>query len=250
MNEAHAIQETPSSERPGDPVKPVKPSWGQVIATLALLLAIVGAISYGAFLVAYPLGWLARPESRLATFLVGAILGELAALAALVGLLRRRGWRLLALGLGKATNWRGLALGLAVAVVYAGMTATLNPAVGPNLLRFTLVKGLAIIAAIVAGLVEETIFRGYLMTSLDQLGRGRVTQVLVSGVAFAVAHFYGFVSPAAILATFGFTFILGAALALTYLVGNRSLTPVILSHAIIDLIIEPWLLLGFFTGAA
>jgi membrane protease YdiL (CAAX protease family) len=228
----------------------LKTSWGRMIGTLFLLLAIIGMASYGAFLVAVPFGWLARPETRLAAFLIGAIVGELAALGALAYLLRRRGARLGALGLGKATNWRGIALGLVVAVAYSGLTAVFNPAVGRNLLMFTQLKALAIVAALVAGLVEETIFRGYLMTSLDAMGRGRLTQLLVSGGAFAIAHFYGFVSPAALLATIGTTFVLGMALAITYLVGQRSLTPVILSHTVIDLVIEPWLLLGFFTGAA
>lgn len=234
---------------PAQPSTTIKPSWGQVIGTLLILLAIIGGVSYGAFAVAYPFGWLARPETRLAAFLVGASVGELAALGVLAWWLRRRGTSLRALGLGKATNWRGMALGLVVAIVYSGLTAAFNPAVGPNLLRLTLLKGLAVVAALVAGLVEETIFRGYLMTSLDRMGRGHVTQVVVSGAAFAIAHFYGFVSPAALLATFGATFVLGAALAVTYLVGNRSLTPVITSHALVDLVIEPWLLLGFFTGA-
>ncbi|HEU0028289.1 MAG TPA: CPBP family intramembrane glutamic endopeptidase [Ktedonobacterales bacterium] len=242
------IGDTPAVAQAG--ATPARPSWGRLIATLALLLAIIGAISYGAFAVAYPFGWLARPETRLATFLIGAIVGELAALGALIGLLRRRGTGLRALGLGKPATWRGLALGLAVAIVYAGLTAALNPTVGPNLLKLTFLKGLAIVAALVAGLVEETIFRGYVMTSLQQMGRGRVAQVLVSGAAFAIAHFYGFVSPTAILTTFGFTFLLGAALAITYLVSRRSLTPVIVSHTLIDIVIEPWLLLGFFTGAA
>lgn len=227
----------------------VTTSWGQVIGTVLLLLAIIGVISFGAFAVAYPFGWLARPETRLATFLIGATVGELAALCALTWWLRRRGTTLRTLGVGKPTNWGGMVLGLVVAIVYCGLTAALNPAVGPNLLRFTLLKGLAIVAALVAGLVEETIFRGYLMTSLDAIGRGRVTQIFVSGIAFAVAHFYGFANPAALLIIFGFTFALGAALAVTYLVGNRSLTPAIMSHALIDLVIEPWLLLGFFTGA-
>jgi hypothetical protein len=62
-------------------------------------------------------------------------------------------------------------------------------------------------------------------------------------------NFYGFVSRAALLATFGATFVLGTALAITYLVGKRSLTPVIVSHVLVDLVIEPWLLLGFFTDA-
>jgi membrane protease YdiL (CAAX protease family) len=226
-----------------------KTSWGQVIGTLLLLLAIIGAISYGAFVVAAPFGWLVHPETRLVTFLLGAIVGELAALSALAWFLRRRGASLRALGLGKATTWRGMLLGLVVASVYSGLTAVFNPAVGRNLLQFTELKGLAVIAALVAGLVEETIFRGYLMTSLEQMGRGRVAQVLVSAVAFAAAHFYGFVSPGPLLATFGATFILGAALAVTYLIGKRSLTPVITSHTLIDMVIEPWLLLGFFTGA-
>ena len=44
----------------------------------------------------------------------------------------------------------------------------------------------------------------------------------------------------------GLTFLLGIALAMTYVIGKRSLTPVIISHALIDVIIEPWLLLSFF----
>jgi len=227
----------------------VKPSWRQVIGTLFVLLAIIGGGAYGTFAVAQPLGWLARPETRLAAFLIGVIVGELAAFGVLAWWLRRRGTSLRALGLGRRTNWRGVALGLVVAAAYCGVTA-LNPTVGHNLLRFTLLKGLAVVAALVAGLVEETIFRGYLVTSLDGMGRGRVTQVIVSGAAFALAHIYGFVSPVALLASVGFTFALGAALAVTYLVGNRSLTPAIVGHALVDLVIEPWLLLGFFTGGA
>lgn len=225
-----------------------KASWKQLVGTLLLLLAVIGVVSYGAFVVAYPFGWLAHPETRVATFLVGAILGELAALAVLIRLLHHRSVNMRTLGLGKSTNWRGITVGLVVAFIYIGFTA-LNPSVGSHLLQLTLLKGLAMVAALVAGLVEETIFRGYLMTSLNAMGRGRVTQVLVSGVVFAAAHFYGFVSPVALLVTFGATFALGVGLAVTYIVGNRSLTPVIVSHALVDLVIEPWLLLGFFMGA-
>lgn len=245
-----------NAERAAEPVptltpagKPARPSWRRLVATLLALLAIIGGVSYGAFVVALPFGWLAHPETRLATFLIGAIVGELAALLVLRALLRKRGLSLRALGLGKATNWRGLALGVAVALAYAGVTAALNPAVGSNLLRFGALKVLAVVAALVAGLVEETIFRGYIMATLGQMGSGHVTQVVVSAAVFALAHFYGFVSPVALLTTFAFTLILGAALAVTYLVGKRSLTPVIIGHTLVDLIIEPWLLLSFFTGA-
>ena len=227
-----------------------KTSWGQLMGLLVLLLAIIGGVSYGAFVVAAPFGWLAHPETRLAAFLLGASVGELAALGVLTWWIHRRGTSLRALGLGRATNWRGMVLGLVVALMYSGLTAAFNPTVGPNLLRLIPLKGLAVVAALVAGLVEETIFRGYVMTSLHALGRGRATQVLASGAVFAAAHFYVFGSPASMLATFGATLVLGTALAVVYLVGKRSLTPVIVSHALVDMIIEPWLLLGFFTGTA
>ena len=112
-----------------------KTSWGQVIGVLVLLFAIIGGVSYGAFVVAAPFGWLAHPETRLAAFLVGASVGELAALGVLTWCLHRRGTSLRALGLGQATNRRGMALGLVVALVYSGLTAAFNPTVGPNLLR-------------------------------------------------------------------------------------------------------------------
>ena len=43
----------------------------------------------------------------------------------------------------------------------------------------------------------------------------------------------------------GLTFLLGVALAITYIVGKRSLTLVIISHALIDMVIEPWLFISF-----
>lgn len=225
----------------------VATSWKSILGTILLMLMIIGAISYGAFFVAAPFGWLSSPERRLAVFLSGAIVGELVALGVLTWLLHRHDVTLRQLGLGRATNWRGIALGLLVALAISGLTL-LNPAVGPNVLRFSLLKVLALVAALVAGLVEEVIFRGYLMTALAWKGRGRVTQVMLSGLLFALAHLYGIGSPLVLLTTWGSTFILGVGLALTYLVGKRSLTPVIIGHALVDAIIEPWLLLGFFQG--
>ena len=105
---------------------------------------------------------------------------------------------------------------------------------------------LAIGAAVVAGLVEETIFRGYVMTTLGRMGYGLMVQVLLSGLFFALVHFYAFAAPLSVLLVQGLTFVLGVALAITYAIGKRSLTPVNISHALIDVIIEPWLLLSFF----
>jgi len=225
-----------------------KESWGLLIRNVFILLAIIGGLSYGAFLVALPFGWLARPESRLAVFLVGASCGELAALGALMRLLkghldlRDRGW-------GKPTTWQAMLLGLLVAAAYAAVTA-LNPAVGSNLLRVSGLKALALGAAVVAGVVEEVIFRGYVMTALARMGQSAFVQVVFSAALFAAAHIYGFTTPAAWLASEGFTFVLGLALGVVYLVGRRSLTPVIVGHVMIDALIEPWLLLGLFKGGS
>lgn len=227
---------------------PTRVSVGQMIGTLVLLLAIVGTFSYGAFVVAAPFGWLHSPEGRVAAFLSGATIGELVALTTLALMLRGRGMSLRTLGLGTSTNWRGLALGLVVAGAYCVLTA-LNPAVGPHLLDLIPLKLLAIVAALVTGLVEETIFRGYVMTSLETMRRGPLSQALVSGLIFGIAHFYAFANPLSLLITFGLTFLLGVGLAAAYLAGNRSLTPAIIGHTLVDLVSEPWLLLGFFSGA-
>lgn len=215
--------------------------------TLLLVLAIIGLVTYSTFIIAIPFGLLHAPQNRLAVFLTGAIAGELAAFGLLTLRLRQKQISLKALGLGKTTNWKGITLAFIAASIYIACSS-LNPSISKHLLQFSTLKLLAIVAALVAGLVEETIFRGYVMTTLDKMHKGKFTQVIVSGIIFGLAHAYGFVGLPALLITFGTTFILGSALAVVYLVGNRSLTPTIIGHTLIDLIIEPWLLLSFFTG--
>lgn len=118
-----------------------------------------------------------------------------------------------------------------------------------NLFLSSYIKGLAIVAALVASMVEEIIFHGFVMTTLKQMNPGNLVQVLLSGLFFALAHVYGiFTSPLTLLTTQGFTFLLGVALATVYLIGKRSPTPTIMGHALTDLIIEPALLLFFFTA--
>lgn len=229
---------TPSSNLPRE-------SWGRLISTLLLLLAVIGAIVYGGFALGIALGWMRQPTNRVAIFLLGSALGELVAFGLLAWLLRRRGSRLRDLGWGQPTRWGAIALGVGIAIVYSGYTA-LNPRISPHLLEFSWLKLLALVAAVVAGVVEETIFRGYVMTTLGRMRYGLAVQVLLSGLFFALAHVYAFAAPLSLLAVQGVTFLLGVALAMTYVIGKRSLTPVIISHALIDITIEPWLLLSFF----
>jgi CAAX protease family protein len=231
------ISKTHSTNRPRE-------SWGRLISTLLLVLAVLAIVLYGAIFFGIAFGWMRQPVTSVATLFIGTILGELAALGVLTWLLHRRGSRLGDLGWGQPTRWRALVLGVGIALIYSAVTA-LNPRIGPHLLEFSWLKLLAIVAAVVAGLVEETIFRGYVMTTLGRMGYGLVVQILLSGLFFALIHFYAFAAPLSVLVVEGFTFLLGVALAITYVIGKRSLTPVIISHALIDLIIEPWLLLSF-----
>jgi len=224
---------------------PPRESWGRLISTLLLVLAVLGVVLYGSFALSIALGGMRQPTSRVATFLIGTTAGELAAFGVLIWLLHRRGNRLRDLGWGKPTRWGAIALGIGIAIVYSAYTA-FNPHVGSHLLEFSWLKLLAIGAAVVAGLVEETIFRGYVMTTLGRMGYGLVVQVMLSALFFALAHFYAFSTPFTVLVVQGLTFVLGVALAITYVIGKRSLTPVITGHALIDVIIEPWLLLSFF----
>jgi membrane protease YdiL (CAAX protease family) len=100
---------------------------------------------------------------------------------------------------------------------------------------------------IVGGILEEVVFRRWLMDLLMKLGYGAIIQIIVSGLVFGLIHIsWGlfskekqFLKGAFIATTF-----LGFGLAIVYLVGNRNIGPCIISHSIINIIIEPWLMLA------
>jgi len=83
-------------------------------------------------------------------------------------------------------------------------------------------------------------------------GFASVTQVIISGIAFGLAHAgwtllakrdLKFSLPAIIS-----TSILGVFLAIIYLAGGRNLAPCIFAHVMINVVIEPWLMLSAFSG--
>ena len=100
---------------------------------------------------------------------------------------------------------------------------------------------------IAGGILEEVVFRRWLMDLLMKLGYGDIIQIIVSGLAFGLIHItwglFGkekqFLKGAFIATTF-----LGFGLAIVYLIGNRNVGPCIISHSIINMIIEPWLVLA------
>jgi membrane protease YdiL (CAAX protease family) len=100
---------------------------------------------------------------------------------------------------------------------------------------------------IVGGVLEEVVFRRWLMDLLMGFGYGFVLQILISGILFGLAHIiWGFFGRDRqfLIGSFLSTTFLGFALAIVYLIGDRNIGPCIISHSLINIIIEPWLLLS------
>ncbi|MCU1220090.1 MAG: protease self-immunity protein family [Candidatus Angelobacter sp.] len=125
------------------------------------------------------------------------------------------------------------------------------PSVRANLFRPSWLKLLALLVAVASGFCEETIFRKWLMDLLLHRGYGPVLQLAGSALAFGFAHaVWGLMRGSlraalgAMVATGG----LGLALALVYLASHRVVLPCIVAHFLINLFIEPGLVLAAVRG--
>jgi len=138
-----------------------------------------------------------------------------------------------------------------LAVVYVFYTMKAIPLVREKQSEISRLKLLGILSAVVGGIVEEVFFRRWIMDRLMAGGTALALQVIISGMAFGLAHAswlvakrdLRFAAPAILS-----TSVLGVLLAFIYLVGGRNLGPCILAHVGINLIIEPWLMLSAVSG--
>jgi membrane protease YdiL (CAAX protease family) len=80
-----------------------------------------------------------------------------------------------------------------------------------------------------AGVCEELVYRGFLLTRLRELTGNTVLPLLATSVAFGLAHIYQSVPAALSSCVFGL--ILGV-----FTLGSRNLFPAILAHAAWDVI--------------
>lgn len=142
-------------------------------------------------------------------------------------------------------------LAFVIGLGYIAYTATAESTVRKNLFRFSWLKVIGIWAAIVTGIVEEVVFRQLLMDWLMGLGSGTVLQIVISAVVFGVAHALWVmlrgdwkVAVPVVLSTV----LLGGLLAGLYIMADRSTLPSIVAHIIVNLGIEPWLILAVVTG--
>jgi hypothetical protein len=137
------------------------------------------------------------------------------------------------------------------AVVYVLYTMKVIPFVLAKQKEISLFKLIGILAALVSGIVEEVFFRSWIMDMLMSRGVPNILQIVFSGVAFGLAHTswilargdFKFTLPAILSTT-----VLGILLAIIYLVGERNLAPCISAHVLINIIIEPWLMLSSVSG--
>jgi membrane protease YdiL (CAAX protease family) len=125
------------------------------------------------------------------------------------------------------------------------------PSVREHLLRPSWLKVLAIGLAVAAGILEEIFFRQILMDWAQKLGWGAALQIILSAVVFGLAHaiwaFFRGSWRAGVGAMIA-TGVLGLMLAIVYLAGNRSLGPCVASHFVIDVFLEPGLVLAAVRG--
>jgi hypothetical protein len=120
-----------------------------------------------------------------------------------------------------------------------------------NLLRPSFLKILALAVAVAAGILEEVVFRKWLMDFLLAHAIGPILQVLASGLVFGLAHgIWGLMGRSfrAALSAIIATGALGIALGLVYIVSDRSLAPCIAAHFFINALIEPGLVLAATRG--
>jgi uncharacterized protein len=100
--------------------------------------------------------------------------------------------------------------------------------------------------ALISGFFEEAFFRKTLMDIAQHHGAAIATQIAVSALAFGAVHAVWGVMGGSLRGALGAmlaTSALGAALAVVYILGGRSVAPCIAAHIAINLLIEPWLII-------
>jgi membrane protease YdiL (CAAX protease family) len=192
-------------------------------------------------------GALSAVRARVTVELSAGMTAEIVVFLLLRAHLRRRGVSFRKLGLWQPAPRAGWIAGAFTAALFVAFNLAVPLRGQANLAEISWFHFYnAISAGLVAGFVEETFFRGFIMHELGSAGFGATGQVLVS------SFLYGAVHSAWGLASGVFTFqllggavigtgIFGLFFAAVYLLSRRSLMPAITCHGLIDFVIEPWL---------
>ena len=151
-------------------------------------------------------------------------------------------------GWGKPTKTVAMVVGVLFALAWLSLGYMNNQRLG---IEFAIAKiNLAGICAVLltvfaGGFVEEIAMRGVIMKELHDIGARTWLQVLISGFSFALYHSVHFIAnPLMFIPGLVFSMFMGCILAWIFVLGKRSLTPCILCHGLINLLGEPYLLMG------
>ncbi len=203
------------------------------------------------------LNWLARfmfagivsrdVRTRATVELSSGMLAEIAFLLLLWEYLRRRGVSFRKLGLWQPARPAGWIAGAFTAALFIAFNLALPLRGNANLTEISWFHFYnALSAGLVAGFVEETFFRGFIINELSSAGFGITGQVLVSSLLYGVVHSaWGLTSGVFTFELVGGavigTGIFGLFCAGVYVLSRRSLMPAIACHALVDFVIEPWM---------
>lgn len=159
---------------------------------------------------------------------------EMLLLGLFAAFLRLRGLRLLDLGFkkpGTKSAWL-----LALAVLALGLLSHPFVRNGPYpLAGYTLYAGLLV--GIPVALLEESVYRGFAIMTLQEGGLGVPAQILFPGFIFGLAHMSYVGSDWTVPV---FTGLLGCIWSWIYVIGRNSLWPTLIAHSINDAIIMPY----------
>jgi membrane protease YdiL (CAAX protease family) len=154
-------------------------------------------------------------------------------------------------GAGTMSAWI-VALGITLLSVLNGVS--LMRRFGIPVADLWMLRGYHVYAALLMGgtaaFCEETIFRGFLMTEFAKAGYGKVSQVIIPGVFFGLAHLAVLERGIAIgLGTIIPTTMMGMIWGIAFLLGRRSVVPTVVSHFLNDATVLPWILFFSVTHA-
>ena len=219
-------------------------AWGGALAITLLGCVLAGL---GCFVLLSNYLWQQIESQRLDLFhaAVWWQLGFTAAMVIILGVIivwqRARGSSLTELGWGRPTTTLALFLAVLLGLAYLGSSYFGAQFLlrGVDVTEFNWVRVALAPVGIFLAIGEETMMRGFFMTELRRARVATWLQIVASGACSAVYH--AFQNPTLI----GFlpSFILFSMHAGLYVLGRRSLTPVVITHSIYHVFGEPYLLM-------
>lgn len=229
-------------------------AWGQ-LGLYIVVFAAIYAVVHAAQSAARPHFDLSTPRAMAAFRGAFAIALDWLEVIAMIVLLRLMGRGLSDIGWARRAPVRGWVAAIVAAALYLGFAFS-GPILrgAPILTDWSVFRiAMALGIAITAGFCEEAIFRGFVMSRARDGGAPVWLQILLSAVLFGLAHggwgsMGGKFEVGAMIGAMIATTILGVLLAGAYVLSRRSLVPVVAAHALIDMVIEPWLILFALTG--